>query len=279
MPGASPSSPEDSFDLVIIGTGPAGEKAAAQAGDFGKRVAIVERAPEPGGAGVHTGTLPSKTLRETALYLSGHQSRALYGVAVELDRTAELVHLMARKNAIAESESKRIRQNLARHQVDYVRGVAKLTGPNTVVVDGGDGSRTLTSDFILLATGSRPYRPKDIDFADDRIHDSDEVLAIGRLPDRLAILGAGVIGCEYACMFAALGTRVTLVDTRDKILPFLDQEVIERLSDSMRKLGIELRQAVRWTSVTRDGENVRVALSDGTAVEVDQLLFAARSEE
>jgi NAD(P) transhydrogenase len=275
MPGASPSSPEDSFDLVIIGTGPAGEKAAAQAGYFGKRVAIVERAPEPGGAGVHTGTLPSKTLRETALYLSGHQSRALYGVAVELDRTAELVHLMARKNAIAESESKRIRQNLARHQVDYVRGVAKLTGPNTVVVDGGDGSRTLTSDFILLATGSRPYRPKDIDFADDRIHDSDEVLAIGRLPDRLAILGAGVIGCEYACMFAALGTRVTLVDTRDKILPFLDQEVIERLSDSMRKLGIELRQAVRWTSVTRDGENVRVALSDGTAVEVDQLLFAA----
>src|SRR5262252_1558680 len=106
----------EAFDLVIIGSGPAGEKAAAQAGYFGKRVAIVERAPEPGGAGVHTGTLPSKTLRETALYLSGHQSRALYGVAVELDPTAELAHLMARKNAIAESESRRIRENLARHQ-------------------------------------------------------------------------------------------------------------------------------------------------------------------
>lgn len=263
------------FDLVIIGTGPAGEKAAAQAGYFGKRVAIVERAEEPGGAGVHTGTLPSKTLRETALYLSGYQSRALYGVAVELDRSAELAHLMARKNAIAESESRRIRQNLARHHVTYVQGVATVAGPNTVAVETAEGVRTLSSEVILVATGSRPYRPKDIDFADDRIHDSDEVLAIGRLPERLAILGAGVIGCEYACMFAALGTRVTLVDTRDKLLPFLDQEIIERLTAAMHRLGVELRQNVRWTSVARDGENVRVALSDGTAVEADQLLFAA----
>jgi len=266
---------EDRFDLVIIGTGPAGEKAAAQAGYFGKRVVIVERAPEPGGAGVHTGTLPSKTLRETALYLSGHQSRALYGVAVELDRNAELEHLMARKNAIAESESRRIRQNLARHHVTYVRGVARVDAPNTVRVETSEGIRTLSSEVILVATGSRPYRPKDIDFADDRIHDSDEVLAIGRLPDRLVILGAGVIGCEYACMFAALGTRVTLVDTRDKILPFLDHEIIERLSGAMQKLGVELRQNVRWTSVAREGENVRVVLSDGTDVEADQLLFAA----
>src|SRR5262249_12996946 len=158
---------------------------------------------------------PSKTLRETALYLSGHQSRALYGVAVELDPTAELVHLMARKNAIAESESRRIRQNLARHQVTYARGVGKIVDPHTVTVDGGVGVRSVTVDFILVATGSRPFRPKDIDFADDRIHDSDELLGIGRLPERMIILGAGVIGCEYACMFAALGTKVMLVDTRD----------------------------------------------------------------
>jgi NAD(P) transhydrogenase len=271
---SGPSS-DDRFDLIIIGTGPAGEKAAAQAGYFGKRVAIIERAPEPGGAGVHTGTLPSKTLRETALYLSGHQSRALYGVAVELDRSAELVHLMARKNAIAESESRRIRENLARHQVTYVRGVATVAGANTVVVRSQEGDRSLSGDFILVATGSRPFRPKDIDFDDDRIHDSDEVLGIGYLPDRLVILGAGVIGCEYACMFAALETRVTLVDTRDKILPFLDHEIIERLSSSMQKLGVELRQSVRWSGVSRDGENVRVALSDGSEVVADQLLFAA----
>jgi len=271
----SDPAPDDRFDLVIIGTGPAGEKAAAQAGYFGKRVAIVERAPEPGGAGVHTGTLPSKTLRETALYLSGHQSRALYGVAVELDRTAELVHLMARKNAIAESESRRIRENLARHQITYVHGTATVADAHTVVVESPEGRRSLAAEFILLATGSRPYRPKDIDFADDRIHDSDELLSIGRLPDRLIILGAGVIGCEYACMFAALGSKVTLVDTRDKILPFLDHEVVERLSDSMRKLGVELRQNVRWSKVVRDGDDVRVELSDGSSIEADQLLFTA----
>jgi NAD(P) transhydrogenase len=272
MPEASPSA---HYDLVIIGSGPAGEKAAAQAAYFGKRVAIAERAPEPGGAGVHTGTLPSKTLRETALYLSGYQSRALYGVAVELDPTAELVHLMARKNAIAESESRRIRENLARHQVTYVRGVAKIADPHSVIVEGPEGQRSLTTDFILVATGSRPYQPKEIDFSDDRIHDSDEVLGIGRLPERLIILGAGVIGCEYACMFAALGTKVILVDTRDKILPFLDHEIIERLSGSMQKLGVELRQNVKWSNVVRDGENVRVTLSDGGAIEADQLLYAA----
>lgn len=269
------SRPEDRFDLVIIGTGPAGEKAAAQAGYFGKRVAIVERAPEPGGAGVHTGTLPSKTLRETALYLSGHQSRALYGVAVELDRSAELEHLMARKNAIAESESKRIRANLARHEVTYVRGLARVTDSNTVRVEGPEGTRSIAGDFILVATGSRPFRPKDIDFEDDRIHDSDEVLGIGRLPDRLVILGAGVIGCEYACMFAALGTKVMLVDTRDRILPFLDHEIIDRLTGSMQKLGVELHQNVKWSNVVREGEIVRVSLSDGSTLTADQLLFAA----
>src|SRR5436190_11765917 len=129
---SGPSS-DDRFDLIIIGTGPAGEKAAAQAGYFGKRVAIIERAPEPGGAGVHTGTLPSKTLRETALYLSGHTSRDLYGVAVTLDRLATLEKLMMRKDAIADSESARIRKNLPRHAVTYLYGEARVEDPHTVV--------------------------------------------------------------------------------------------------------------------------------------------------
>src|SRR5215510_8288109 len=127
----------EQFDLVVIGSGPAGEKAAAQAAYFGKRVAVVERAPEPGGAGVHTGTLPSKTLRETALYLSGHQSRELYGVAVKLDRLATLERLMARKSVIAASESARIRASLLRHGVEYLQGNATLEAPNTVAVSSG----------------------------------------------------------------------------------------------------------------------------------------------
>jgi NAD(P) transhydrogenase len=265
-----------SFDLVVIGSGPAGEKAAAQAAYFGKKVAIVERAPEPGGAGVHTGTLPSKTLRETALYLSGHHARDLYGVAIKLDRTATLEKLMARKDAIAASESLRIRANLARHDVTYLAGVARVLGPNSVGVTSPTGTTdTIRGEFLLIATGSRPFRPKDIDFSSDHIHDSDEVLGIRNLPERLVILGGGVIGCEYACMFAALGTRVTLVDTRDRLLTFLDDELVDRLVLGMRSLGIELRQGVRWTKVEEREGAVEVTLSDGSVLTDDQLLFAA----
>jgi NAD(P) transhydrogenase len=268
-------SPAEEFDLVVIGTGPAGEKAAAQAAYFGKRVAIIERAPEPGGAGVHTGTLPSKTLRETALYLSGHQARELYGVAVKLDRTATLEHLMARKDVIAASESARIRGSLLRHGVCYVHGSARMEDANTVVVNDGSDVRRLRGAFVLIATGSRPFHPKEIDFADDHIHDSDEILNIHRLPERLVVLGAGVIGCEYTCMFAALGTRVTLVDGRDKLLTFLDDELVSRLVQSMRTLGVELRLGVKWPKVEAKGDLVTVTLSDGTALECDQVLFTA----
>lgn len=262
-------------DLAIIGAGPAGEKAAAQAAYFGKRVAIVEQAREPGGAGVHTGTLPSKTLRETALYLSGHQSRALYGVAVQLDRGATLEKLMARKDTIAASESARIRWNLERHHVTYVTGAARLEDPHTVVAEGPGGTTRISADFILLATGSRPVHPQGIDFADDRIHDSDEILGIRHLPERLTVLGGGVIGCEYACMFAALGSRVTLVDTRDRILGFLDEEIVSRLTDSMKALGIDMRQGVRWSNIAARDDVVIASLSDGSTVESDQLLYAA----
>lgn len=267
--------PSERFDLVVIGAGPAGEKAAAQAAYFGKRVAIVERAPEPGGAGVHTGTLPSKTLRETALYLSGYQSRDLYGVAVRLDRSATLEKLMARKDAIAASESLRIRNNLARHQATYVTGDARLADPKTVLVEGPTGMTRLSTEFVLLTTGSRPVHPAGIDFSSDRIHDSDEVLGIRLLPERLTVLGGGVIGCEYACMFAALGTEVTLVDTRDRILGFLDTEIVSRLTESMQKLGIRLRLGARWSNIAESGGVVRAELSDGGTVEGDQLLYAA----
>jgi NAD(P) transhydrogenase len=235
----------------------------------------VERAGEPGGAGVHTGTLPSKTLRETALYLSGYQSRDLYGVAVSLDRSATLQHLMARKTVIAASESARIRGNFERHSVGYVRGSATVQDPHTVVVTGPEADRSLTSQFILLATGSRPLRPKDIDFADNHIHDSDEILGIDCLPDRLIVLGAGVIGCEYACMFAALGTKVTLVDTRDKLLTFLDAELVTRLVDSMRGLGVTLIQGRKFSKIVGRANDVQVTLDSGRTLEADQVLFAA----
>jgi NAD(P) transhydrogenase len=263
------------YDLVIIGAGPAGEKAAAQAGYFGKRVLVVEAESEPGGAAVHTGTLPSKTLRETALYLSGHRARELYGVAVELDRSATLQHLMSRKDAIAAAESRSFRTNFQKHDVEYAHGIGRFADPHTVEIASTDGERRVTADFVLITTGSKPHRPPDIDFADAWIHDSDEILTIDALPSSLTILGGGVIGCEYACMFAALGVKITLVDARPEILPFLDFEIIQRLRTAMQHLGIELVQGRRWLHVRRLEQGVETELSDGTLLGSEQLLFAA----
>src|SRR3954463_3778545 len=264
------------FDLVVIGAGPAGEKAAAQAAYFKKRVAIVECEPEPGGAAVHTGTLPSKTLRETALYLSGYHARELYGVALEVDRNATLPRLMSRKNAIAAAESRAFRQNFAKHDIRYVSGLGRLLDAHTVSVTPASGEeQRLRADFILISTGSKPHRPPDIDFSDDWIHDSDEILTIHDIPTSLTILGGGVIGCEYACMFAALGVRVTLVDARPEILPFLDAEIVARLKSAMVKLGIQLVQGQRWTKVLRTATGITTTLSDGTTVTNQQWLFAA----
>jgi NAD(P) transhydrogenase len=263
------------FDLVVIGAGPAGEKAAAQAGYFKKRVAIIECESEPGGAAVNTGTLPSKTLRETALYLSGYHARELYGVAVELDRGATLPRLMSRKNAIAAAEARSYRQNFVKHDVRYFHGRGRLLDEHTVSITSPAGEQQIGGDFVLISTGSKPHRPADIDFADDWIHDSDEILTIHELPTSLTILGGGVIGCEYACMFAALGVGVTLVDARSEILPFLDAEIVLRLKSAMVKFGIRMAQGQRWTQVARVGKGIVTTLADGSTLENEQLLFAA----
>ncbi|MBK7580503.1 MAG: Si-specific NAD(P)(+) transhydrogenase [Myxococcales bacterium] len=264
----------EAFDLVVIGSGPAGEKGAAQAAYFGKRVAVIEAEPEPGGAAVHTGTLPSKTLRETALYISGYRARNLYGVAVELTRDATIPALIARKNAIAEAASRSIRDNLERHCVTYVQGHGSFEDAHTVVVEGPQGRRRLRGEFVLIATGSRPYRPSDIDFDDPGIDDSDEILGIQKLPTSLTVLGGGVIGCEYASMFAALGVDVTLIDARTEILPFLDPEIVERLREAMGRMGIRVVLGQRWSQVSRDGQSIVVELG-GERIESEYLLFAA----
>jgi NAD(P) transhydrogenase len=263
------------YDLVVIGAGPAGEKGAAQAAYFGKRVLVIEREPAPGGAAVHTGTLPSKTLRETALYLSGYRARDLYGVAVELDPRATLQHLMSRKTTIAAAESRSFMRNFEKHEVEYTRGVGRFVDPRAVVVASAEGERRVTAEFFLIATGSKPHRPNDIDFNDENIHDSDEILTIDTLPPSLTVLGGGVIGCEYACMFAALRTKVTLVDARPEILPFLDLDIVRRLREAMSRLGVELIQGQRWKGVRRSGDAIETELSDGRRIRSADLLFAA----
>jgi NAD(P) transhydrogenase len=266
----------DDFDLVVLGAGPAGEKGAAQAAYFGKRVAIVEREPVPGGAAVHTGTLPSKTLRETALFLSGYRQRDLYGVTVDIEPHLAVGRLIARKNAVRELETARILNNLDRHGIEQVRGEACFVEPHTIEVAGREGRRRLATQVCLIATGSSPFRPAGIPHDDPDVHDSDAFLGIDRLPDSLTVLGGGVIGCEYASVFAALGVDVHLVDPRPRLLPFLDLEMGERLLDAMTAHGVSFHLNERAERVERlPGRGLVVGLTTGAELAADKLLVAA----
>ncbi len=263
------------FDLVVIGGGAAGEKGAAQAAYFGKRVAVVERRDQPGGATVHTGTLPSKTLREAALFLSGYRQRDLYGVSVEVDRDLEVAKLVQRKNTVRELETNRMLANLDRHRVELVHGTARLLDATTVEVAGDAGPRTLVADAILIATGSSPFRPPGIPFEDPDVHDSDTILEIDRLPSSLAVLGGGVVGCEYASMFAALGTEIHLIERTAPLLPFLDAEIVERMTAGMADLGVSFVFGERAQTVTRHGDALVCAMPSGIEVAAEKVLVTA----
>jgi len=227
----------DSFDLVVLGCGPAGEKAGAQAAYFGKRVALVERAAAVGGSCINTGTVPSKTLRESALYFSGLKQRGLYGIDYSLKENLTVQDFMHHERAVVEMERSSILKNLELHGIELVRGQAAFEDEHNVVVSGAVGTRRLRGEVILISTGSKPHRPGEIAFDDVHTFDSDTFLQMDRIPKSLAVIGGGVIGCEYASIFMALGVDVTLVDGRDKLLPFLDTEISERLRDRFASLG------------------------------------------
>jgi NAD(P) transhydrogenase len=263
------------FDLVVIGGGPAGERGAAQAAYFGKRVAVVERASEPGGAAVHTGTLPSKTLREAGLFLSGYRQRDLYGVNVDVDPDLTVARLLGRKDVVEGLETERIHKNLERHKIELIRGVGRVTGPNAVAVVSPDGERELEADFILIVTGSSPHRPQGVPYDDEDVHDADGILQIDHLPRTLVVIGGGVIGCEYACMFAALGIEVHLIDPRPALLPFLDAEMGERLAEAMTALGVRLHLERQLDHVARDAGALVTTLTSGAEIEADTVLIAS----
>ncbi len=265
------------YDLIVIGAGPAGEKGAAQAAYFGKRVCIVEREPEPGGAAVHTGTLPSKTLRETAIFLSGYRQSELYGLTVSVNPELAVPKLLSRKDAVRELEVKRIKWNLDRHGVTQLVGAARLTDPHAVEVrdTAGDVVERMTGEVVLVATGSAPYHPPNIPFDDEDVDDSDTILLLDRLPKRMVVVGGGVIGCEYASMFAAMHVKVTLVEGRPRLLPFLDAEMGDRLRGAMAGLGVDFRMAARTASVTREGAEIIVVLEGGERLACDRLLVAS----
>ena len=263
------------YDWVVIGSGPAGEKGAVQAAWFGKRVAVVEKQALVGGACVNTGTLPSKTLRETALYLSGFRQRELYGVSVALKEGVRVPDLMCRQEPVLGTERQRIERNLERHGVTLIHGEARFLSEHAIEVLPPDGApRKITADAVLIATGSSPYRPPFVPFEDPEVDDADSILRLDAIPRRLVILGGGVIGCEYASIFAALGTRCTIVEGREQILGFLDGEVNRVLATQLERLGVELVLGKSVVDVGRKGGQLTCTLDDGRLYECERLLFA-----
>ena len=293
-----------SYDLVVIGSGPAGESAAAAAALFGKRVAMIEKSPLVGGASANTGTLPSKTLRETALAISGLKARDLYGVDLSLRREATVAEFMFHERRVSANERKRVERTLSRNGVVLYHGLASFLDPHTIRIvtevhgrDGGAGhggeavghhhdhghghTRTceirLRAETILIATGSSPVRPEGFPFDHPRVLDSDTILQLDRLPRSLAVIGAGVIGSEYACTFAALGTEVWIVDGREELLPFLDNEVSRALEEAMhRQLGIEFLWKNRVTKCEAyEYGDITLEFDTGGRLCVDAVLVAA----
>ena len=266
----------ETFDVAVIGAGPAGEAAATTAGFAGKRVVIIEKEPEVGGAGINTGTIPSKTLRETALALSGFRARNIYGVDLSLRREATIADFTRHERNVTRSERARAMASLEGFGVTVLTGLASFVDPHTLRVEGAGEARFIRAETIVIATGSSPFRPKDFPFADTRIHDSNELLDIDRLPKRLAVVGAGVIGLEYASTFAAIGSEVHVIDGRAAILPFLDGEVATALKRAMEANGVcfHLDDRVVQCEVPEGGD-VILSLASGACLPADGVLVAA----
>ncbi len=264
------------YDLVILGSGPAGEKAAVHAAYHGFRVAIVERYSNLGGAACNTGTLPSKTLRQTALYLSGGEERGLYTVERKLTRDPDAADFLFRERYVVKMEGQELRLELLKRKVDVYLGVGSFVDPHRIHVSGTT-PKQVYGDHILVATGSYPAHPPGIPFDAHTIHDSDTILNIDHLPRSLCVVGAGVIGCEYATTFAVVGCKVTLVDSHADLLPFLDREVASGLAKHMRDLGIDLLQQTHIRSVGSGsrGGLVSAQRDTGAPIEAEMFLYAA----
>ncbi|HJU96943.1 MAG TPA: Si-specific NAD(P)(+) transhydrogenase [Jiangellaceae bacterium] len=263
------------YDMLVIGSGPGGQKAAIGAAKLGKRVCVVERLHMVGGVCVNTGTIPSKTLREAVLYLTGLSMRELYGQSYRVKTEITVQDLLARTQHVIGREIEVVRSQLFRNHVDLVIGTARFVGPHAVEVDGAGERRHLTADVIVIASGSRPARPAHVEFNDGRVVDSDGILSLERIPDTMVVVGAGVIGIEYASMFAALGTRVTVVEKRDTMLEFCDPEVVESLKFHLRDLSVTFRFGEEVEKVGVGSQGTVTTLVSGKRVAAETVMYSA----
>lgn len=263
------------FDFIVIGSGPAGEKAAAQAAYFGKKVAIVERDDRLGGAPVNRGGIPAKTLRETALYMTGFGRGDLYGVDVSFGSDITLDRLRRRATAESERAGATVRQNLDRHGIALLPGSGRLEPDHQVTVTASDGTLSRhRGGVVLIATGSHPFHPPGVPFDDPDVEDSDSILVLDRIPRSIVVVGGGPVGCEYASIFGALGVEVTLVDMAERLLPFLDGEISRNLAGCFADAGIKVVLGSPPAGITRGAGGLEVTI-DGAVQHPEKVLFVA----
>jgi NAD(P) transhydrogenase len=264
------------FDLVVLGSGPAGQKAAIQAATVGASVAVVERRDTIGGVCANTGTIPSKTLREAAIYLTGLSERGLYGQSYRVKEEITIEDLVWRTQQVMTREVDVIRNQLARNHIKVLPGEGRLADANRVEVsDMQGGIRTIAADRIVIATGTTPAHPPGIEFDEATILDSDGILLMSRIPSTLVVVGAGVIGIEYASIFAALGTRVTVVEKRERLLEFCDNQMVEALQYYLRDLGLVFRLGETVTSVEKHDGGTLTTLASGKRIAADAVMYSA----
>lgn len=262
------------YDLVVIGSGPAGQKAALCAAKLGSRVAVIDRAVSVGGVCIHTGTIPSKAIREAVLHLTGIRERSVYGEGYAVKQTITMEDLLHRCRHVVRTEVDVIRNQMARNGVSMFAGSAAFLDPHIVRVEGENDTHELRANHVLVAVGTEPARPRDVPFAPGRVIDSDELLTLTSLPRSISIVGGGVIGTEYACMLAAVGVRVTLIDSRPRLMEFIDEELSEALQFRMRDMGIRLRLGESVAKIELTGDSVDATLASNKTVHSQTLLYA-----
>jgi NAD(P) transhydrogenase len=274
--GAGDRGSMDAYDFAVIGSGPAGRRAAIQAAKLRKSVLVIEKGRRVGGVSVHTGTIPSKTLRETVLNLSGWRERGFYGRAYRVKHDIEAKDLMARLRMTLDHEVDVLEHQFARNTVRTLRGAARFVGPHQleVTTEGGD-TRIIEADRLLIAVGTRPFRPPEVPFNGLNVLDSDEIVELPRLPRSLTVIGAGVVGVEYATIFSALDVAVALVEPRSSLLDFVDQELVQDFLHQLRDRGMTIRLGVKVARVEFEGDWPVTVLENGRRLRSEMLLFAA----
>jgi NAD(P) transhydrogenase len=261
------------YELLAVGSGPAGQKAAIQAAKLGRRASIVERR-QLGGVSVNRGTIPSKTLREAVMYLTGLSQRAVYGESYRVKEEITVEDLALRTRQVVEREIDIVRNQLARNRVQVLTGTARFVDPHTVALSGAE-ERRVSAEKIVIATGTRPHRPETVEFDNETILDSDGLLLLDHIPASVLVVGAGIIGIEYASMFAALGTKVTVVEKRNRLLDFVDAQIAEGLQYHLRDIGVVFRFGEAVTAVERHAGATMTLLESGKRIPAEVVLYAA----